>query len=188
MLKEIFRKRTEKANGAHGKIGFGPNHIVVEVRRAKRDEYGNSLHDEFGNVIYEEELEIYENFNVTNNTGLEAAKDRLFNSATEQTVADYLALSEDTGAPAATHTVLTGEITKSGLARALADYSVADCGTGECILSKKFTATASIAAVQKEALFDTSSAGDMYFEATFTAVALESDDQLTAKWDKIKMS
>jgi hypothetical protein len=168
---------------------IGPNRVVIEVRRAKRDPNTRlAIRDEFGNIIYNDQLEIYENHNVTNNTGLEAAKDRLFNTATTQTVAKYIALSESAGAPNATHTVLAAEITLSGLPRAEATYSVAGCGTGQCILSKAFTATASIAAVQLMGLFDTSSAGDMYFEATFTPVALESDDQLTAKWDKITLS
>jgi len=168
---------------------FGPNRVVLEVRRAKRDPITRlAKRDADGNVIFEDDLEIYENHNVTNNTGLLAAKSRLFEPATAQTVADYIALSESTGAPNATHTLITGEITLSGLARALATYSVAGCTDGQCILSKTFTATASIAAVQLMGLLDAASAGDLYFEATFTPVALESDDQLTAKWDKIALS
>jgi len=171
------------------KVGFGPNHVRIEVRRAKRDPNTRlAIRGPNNEILYEEELEIYENHNVTNNTGLEAAKDRLFNTATTQTVAKYIALSESTGAPAATHTVLAAEITLSGLARAEGTYSVVDCGTGQCILSKTFTATATVAAAQLMGLFDAASAGDMYFEATFTPVALESDDQLTAKWDKIALS
>jgi hypothetical protein len=170
-------------------VGFGPNHVKLEVRRAKRDPVSRlAIRDAESRIIYEEELEIYENHNVTNNTGLEAAKDRLFNTATTQTVAKYIALSESVGAPNATHTLLDAEITLSGLARAEATYSVVDCSTGECILSKTFTATATVAAAQIMGLFDAASAGDMYFEATFTPVALESDDQLTAKWDKIALS
>lgn len=174
------------------KMHIGPNKVEITVRRAKRDPVSRvALRDTEGNIIYEEELEVYQNHNVTNNTGLLAAKDRLFNGSTTQTVAQYIALSEDAGAPNATHTLLTGEITLSGLARAVATYSTAGCGDGECILSKTFTATASIAGVRLMGLFDVTGApptGDMYFEATFTPVALESDDQLTAKWDKITLS
>lgn len=176
-------------NSLQPKMHIGPNRIVVTVRRAKRDpRTKETLRDSDGNPIYSNEVEVYENHNLTNNSGLLAAKSRLFEPATGQTVADYIALSESTGAPNATHTLLTAEITLSGLARALATYSVAGCTDGQCILSKTFTATESIAAVQIMGLFDASSAGDMYFEATFTPVALESDDQLTAKWDKIAIS
>lgn len=189
---EIFGKILNRLLGATqpmAHVGFGPNHVRLEVRRAKRDpESRLAIRDAEGRIVYEEELEIYENHNVTNTTGLLAAKDRLFNTATAQTVAKYIGLSESAGAPNATHTLLAAEITLSGLARAEATYSVAACADGECILSKTFTATATVAAAQLMGLFDASSAGDMYFEATFTPVALESDDQLTAKWDKITLS
>ena len=171
------------------KIGFGPNRITIEVRRAKRDPVTNlSLKDEDGNVIYHEETEFQENWNVTCDAGLEAAKDRLFNSATSETVAYYIALSESNDTPAAGDTEVADEITLSGLARAAAVYGVGGCSTGECILSKTFTATESIAGVQLMGLLDAASTGDLYFYATFTTVALESDDQLTAKWDKITLS
>ena len=188
-MKNIFDIFGGARKSQQHQMHIGPNRVVLEVRRAKRDPKTRlALRDEDGNVIYNEEVEVYENHNVTNNTGLEAAKDRLFNTATAQTVAKYIALSESTGAPNATHTLLAAEITLSGLARAEGTYSVVDCSTGQCILSKTFTATATVAAAQLMALFDVASAGDMYFEATFTPVALESDDQLTAKWDKISLS
>lgn len=177
------------------KMGFGPNHIKVEVRRAKRDPITRlAIRDENGNIVYEEDLEIYENHNVTCINGFLNAKDRLFNPATTAPIADYIALSESAVAPSSAHTIMAGlttaEITLSGLAKAVAAYSVAGCSSYECILSKTFTATQSIAAVQLMGLFDATGAntGNLYFEATFTPVALESDDQLTAKWDKITLS
>lgn len=201
----IFREgpKTPKTTSM-GELGFGPNRVVVEVARAKRTDvpmrdkngeiYRNKqgeiiyecLLDEDGNVLYHEELEIYENPNVTCNTGLEAAKDRLFNSGTTETTAHYIAVSESTATPAAGDTDLDGEITENGLERAAAAYS--SDGTGVCDLSKTFTATGSFSTVGLMGLFDAASSGDMYFEATFTAVALESGDQLTAKWDPITMS
>lgn len=185
-IRSIFG-REPKAEGPMGQLGFGPNRVVVEVRRAKRDPITRKcLLDEDGNVLYEEELEVYESHNVTCNTGLEAAKDRLFNTATAQTVAKYIAVSESSATPAAADTDLDAEITQNGLARAAADYTSG--GTGVCDLSNTFTATGSFSTVQLMGLFDVASAGDMYFEATFTAVALESGDQLTAKWDPITLS
>ena len=168
-----------------GKLGFGPNSVVVEVRRAKRDPITREcLFDTEGNVLYEEEIEVLGNKNLTCNAGLEAAKAHLFSTAGN--TAKYIALSEDAGAPNATHTVLAAEITENGLSRALATYS--GDGTGVCDLSKTFTASGSFSTVQLMGLFDAASAGNMYFEATFTAVALESGDQLTAKWDPITLS
>jgi len=170
------------------KMHFGPNRVITEVRRALRDDEGNPLYDEHGDVMYSDRVERFENFNIACSTGLDAAKDRLFNNATTQTIAEYIALTLNTAAPAAASTLLAAEITGSGLARALATYSVAGCTWGECILSKTFTANATVTAVVKMALLDAAAAGDLYFEATIASVSLESADQLTAKWDKITLS
>ena len=172
------------------KMGFGPNSVTVTVRRAKRDPITHeAIIGKDGKVVYLDKVEIYRNWNTTISAGLDAAKDRLFNTATAQTVAKYIALSESTHAPDAGDTALDAEITKNGLERAAASYSVGGCSTGECILSNAFTATGTFTAVQLMGLFDvTGTAGDMYFEATITAVALESGDQLTAQWNKITIS
>ena len=167
-------------------MGFGPNRVTVEVRRALRDDFGKCLRSPDGDVIYSEEIELYKNHNVTCNAGLEAAKDRLFNTATSETVAKYIVLSESNDVPAAAHTLVADEITVNGLERAAADYTSG--GTGVCVLDKTFTATGSFSNVQLMGLLDAASTGDLYFEATFTSVALESGDQLTAKWDTITLS
>ena len=170
------------------KMHFGPNRVITEVRRALRDADGNCILDAAGNVMYSDKIERFENHNVACNAGLDAAKDRLFNTATTQTVADYIALTLNTAAPSAASTTLASEITQSGLTRSQATYSVAACSTGECILSKTFTATAQALLIVKMGLFDASSAGDMYFEATIASVSLETNDQLTASWNKITLS
>jgi len=173
-----------------GRIGIGPNGVEWQIRRAKwvDKERGIPLFDAEGNRLYEEKLEIYKNHNITCNTALSGAKDRLFNSATTAGITNFIVLSEGTGAMAATDTKIEAEITLSGLARATAAYSVGGCATGECILSKTFTATANVAAVVKMGLLDAASAGNLYFEATIVSVSLVTDDQLTAKWDKITLS
>ena len=170
------------------KIGFGPNRVVFEIRRAKRDKFGEVLRDAEGNILYKSKVERHENHNLTNTTCLTYAKDRLFNSATTETIADYIALSCSTTAPSAAHTVLPAEITTGGLARALATYSVSGCATGECILSNEFTATATHTDVQLMGLLDAASAGSLCFEATITPCTLISGDKVTAKWDKITLS
>jgi hypothetical protein len=169
-------------------MSFGPNRIEVVVRRLKRDaKTREPILDRNGKLQYEK-AEVMVNHNVTCTTGLLAAKDRLFNTATAQTVCDYIALSESTHTPVAGDTLVAVEITQSGLARAQGAYSVAGCADGECIVSKTFTATGTFSGVRLMGLLDAASAGDLYFTATFTAVALESGDQLTAKWDKITLS
>lgn len=201
-LKGIFGRDPKAEVGPMGRLGFGPNRVVVEVARAKRtdepmrDEFGEiyrnekgeiiyeCLRDADGNILYHDEIEVLENKNLTCNAGLEAAKAHLFSTAGD--IAKYIALSENAGAPSATHTQLAGEITENGLERAAAAYS--GDGTGVCDLSKTFTASGSFSDVQLMGLFDAASNGNMYFEATFTGVALESGDQLTAKWDPITLS
>lgn len=168
-------------------LGFGPNRVSFEVRRAKRDGNNQSLRDPDGNVLYEEKTEMYKNHNITCNTALSGAKDRLFNSATALAVANYMVLSEGTGAMSATDTQIEAEIVASGLARATAAYSTGT-GAGGCILTKTFVATANVAAVVKLGLLDAAAAGNLYFEATIVGVSMVTDDQLTAKWDNITLS
>lgn len=185
-LSQLLERFGISKSPAGHNIGFGPNRITVEVRRALRDPEGKCLRDLDGNIVYSEDLEIQRNHNVTCNAGLDAAVDRLFNSATTETVANYIALSESNDTPDAAHTLIADEITQSGLARATAAWSSG--ATGVCVLSKTFTATGTFSTVRLMGLLDAASTGDLYFEATFTSVALESGDQLTAKWDTITLS
>ncbi len=185
-------------------MGFGPNRIVFEIRRAKRgdvplldeqgqieyDKTGNmlfeALRDENGNILYYDETEILESNNLSCNAGLEAAKDRLFNSGTSETTAHFIALSCSTDTPLATWTEIPAEITTGGLARAAATYNSG--GTGICDLSKAFTASATHTDVQLIGLLNAAAAGDLYFAGTITPATLISGDQLTAKWDPITLS
>jgi len=89
----------------------------------------------------------------------------------------FIAVTVDTGAPAAGDTVLTGEITTGGLGRAAATTNTYSSPT--TTLAVTFTATATHTAVQKMALFNASSAGTMTHEATITPVTLNSTDTLT---------
>lgn len=166
------------------RLGFGPNRVKIQIARAMRDDSGKCLRDKEGNVLYHDEIEEYENENVTCSMGLEAAKAHLFNTA--GAIAKYIVLSESNDAPDAAHTVVADEITVSGLARAAATYS--GNGTGVCSLAKQFTATGSFSTVQLMGLLDAATTGNLYFEATFTSCALESGDTITASWDTITLS
>jgi hypothetical protein len=172
------------------KMGLGPNYVAFDIRRAKWIDKENNIPmlDAEGKVMYEDEVEHHENHNLTCYTAWSGAKDRLFNSATAAAVANYIALSESTSAPASTDTLLQTEITLSGLARATAAYYTTACGTGECILYKVFTATANVTAVVKMGLLDASSAGNLYFEATIASAGLVTNDTLTCSWNKITVS
>jgi len=95
--------------------------------------------------------------------------------------ANYIAVSDDGGAPADGDTSLTGEITSGGLSRAQASVSHS-AGNNTTELQNTFTATASHTNVQKSALFTAATSGTMVHEATFSAVNLENNDQLQVTW------
>lgn len=95
--------------------------------------------------------------------------------------ANYVAVTVDTGAPAAGDTTLTGEIATGGLARALSTPAHS-AGTNTSTLTITFTASATHTAVQKAGTFNAASAGTMVHENTFTSTNLVSGDQLALTW------
>jgi len=142
------------------------------------------LRDENGDILYHDEVERSEAPNVTCDAGLEAAKVHLFSTAGD--IAKYIALSCNSGSPAAGWTSIPEEITTGGLERAAGTYS--GDGTGVCKLEHQFTASATHIDVQLMGLLDAVAAGNLYFAATITPATLISGDQLTAKWDPITLS
>lgn len=111
----------------------------------------------------------HEGYNLLTNTGKDWIEQQLSGSVNASQCAKYIALSSDTGTPQATDTVLTGEITSGGLARAAGTYT--STGVGQWKVEKQFTATATHTAVQKSGLFNIGTKGDpndvMVFENTF---------------------
>ena len=93
---------------------------------------------------------------------------------------NWIALSNDATAPAATDTTLTSEIALNGLSRAQATYAHTANAT-TYTLAKTFTATGTQAS-QKTAIFTASSSGTMCFENTFTQVTVNNTDTLTITW------
>ena len=94
----------------------------------------------------------------------------------------YMALTENASAAAAANTVLTGEITTGGLARALCTYAHTD-DAATLTLQKAFSVTASFPAVHRMGLFTASNVtagGIMVFESVLNADAnVISGDTLT---------
>jgi hypothetical protein len=93
---------------------------------------------------------------------------------------NYIAVSNDATAPAATDTVLAGEITTNGLARAQGNVTLPTGAGVSTTVSFTFTYTgASAQGVQKTALFTAISGGVMNHEIAFTQRTLNQNDQLT---------
>jgi hypothetical protein len=129
-----------------------------------------------GNEIYH-----YEDHNLITNAGLDFISSQIGSTSTGANGANYIALSSDSTAPAATDTTLTGEISGSSLDRAQGTYSHT-AGTNTFTVQKVFTASGTVSAIQKTGLFTASSAGTMMAENTFSSVNLISGDQLTVTW------
>lgn len=106
-------------------------------------------------------------------------------SGSRAAVADYIALTANTTAPAAGDTALTGEITTGGggLVRAAATYAHTN-GTATLTLTKTFTANGSDSlpvTVGKVGIFNASSGGALVWETLLgtTATLSASGDALT---------
>lgn len=123
----------------------------------------------------------HENHNLITNEGKDFISAQVGSTSPGSNGANYIALSDDTTAPAATDTILTGELSGNGLDRAQGTYSHT-AGTNTFTVSNTFTASAAVNGVQKTGLFTASSSGTMMAENTFSSVNLISGDQLTITW------
>jgi len=120
--------------------------------------------------------------NLLTNSGRDFIHAQSYTNASAGTQgANYVAVTVDTGAPAAGDTTLTGEISTGGLARAVSTPAHTT-GTNTSTLTITFTASATHTAVQKAGTFNASSAGTMVHENTFTSTNLVSGDQLALTW------
>jgi hypothetical protein len=128
-------------------------------------------------------LEIYhhEDHNIITDAGKDFASAQLGSTSTSSNGANYVALSSDSGAPDASDTALTGEISSSGLDRAQGTYSHT-AGTNTFIVENAFTATGSVSNIQKAGLFTAATGGTLLAENTFSSVDLISSDMLTITW------
>lgn len=130
-----------------------------------------------GSVFYHY---VSEPFDLRTNAGADWQAQVMATTGAQPAACNYIALSNDATAPAATDTALTGEITTGGLARAQGTFSHT-AGTTSYTVSKTFTATATVSA-QKAGMFNAATGGTMCFENTFSAVTLNNGDTLTITW------
>ena len=131
----------------------------------------------------DEKILCYKKRNLLTNAGRDKAHAQIYTNTTAGARgAGFIAVTVDVAAPADADTVLTGEITTGGLARADASTKTHPVGTNSTTISHTFTASATHTNVQKAALFDAAAVGTMYHENTFTATTLISSDTLTVTW------
>ncbi|MGH9878456.1 MAG: hypothetical protein ACRD5H_12535, partial [Nitrososphaerales archaeon] len=138
-------------------------HVVVSVMRQ-------------GNEVYR-----FEDHNLITNAGKDFISAQIGSTSAASNGANYIALSSDSTAPAATDTSLAGEISGNGLDRAQGTYSHTP-GTDTYTVQRAFTATGAVSNIQKTGLFTAPFGGTMMAENTFSSVSLISGDQLTVTW------
>jgi len=93
---------------------------------------------------------------------------------------NYIALTNDSGSPAAGDTTLAAELSGNGLTRAQGTVTLPTGSGNQTTIARTFTFTPGASqAVQKTALFDDPSAGRMIHEIQFTQRTLLTNDTLT---------
>jgi hypothetical protein len=132
-------------------------------------------------VRQDNEIYHFEDHNLITNAGLDFISAQIGSTSTGANGANYIALSSDSTAPAATDTTLTGEISGNGLDRSQGTYSHT-AGTNTFTIQEVLTASGTVNAIQKTGLFTASSGGTMMSENTFSSVNVISGDQLTVTW------
>lgn len=155
-----------------------PQGILEEILAGKRPNYVDIIvRDAQGNIKQQGRSV---NLRVDSGTDWQAAV--MGNTGAQPAAADYIALTTNTGAPAAGDTTLTGEIASGGLSRAQGTYSHTASATSYKI-SHTFTATSAHTAVHKAGMFNAASSGTMAFETVLSSdVTLAINDTLTIEW------
>lgn len=92
----------------------------------------------------------------------------------------YIGLSDDATAPGASDTTLTAELSGNGLTRTQGSVTLPVGAGTTTTVSNQFTYTGGpLQGVQKTALFDASSGGNMAHELLFTQRVLATNDTIT---------
>ena len=122
--------------------------------------------------------------NLLMNIGAEYVEDGLTNSTyiSVEGKPEFISLSCNATAVAATDTIILEEIAAGGLERALG--TITDNANGNWSVAKEFTATATHTDVQKTGLNWKAGATDncLLAQNTFTATTLISGDKITVTW------
>ncbi len=165
------------ATGADGGVAVPSGEQALPLKENHTPRVPNLVHvvarHPNGTVFYD-----YISHNLRTNAGVNWQYNQM--AGTTAAVCTYIALSNDSGAPAATDTAVASEITTNGLARIAAAVSHTANATSYT-LANTFTATGTQSA-QKAGLLNAASAGTLCFENTFTQVTLASGDTLTVTW------
>lgn len=150
--------------------------ISEKIRSLKPNEL-HVVHRRGGKVLNEQVAT-----NLRTNAGADFQAQQM--GGTPGAAANRIALTEDGTAPAATDTVLTGEITGDGLERSVATFAHAGGGATSYTLTHTFTKSGGASVtIRKAGCFDAAAAGNMVFETLFGDPAtMVTGDELTVTW------
>jgi len=150
-------------------------------------EIGATIHG-FVTVIknkgkWNEEIICKDNENLQTTDGRDEFHQTMYIDTTAtQTGFNFIAATTDATAPAIGDTVLAGEITTGGLARALATTRTHTDDTNVSTISITFTPTTTHTNIQKSGLFDLVTGGVLSHENIFPPVIILLNDTLTITW------
>jgi hypothetical protein len=150
--------------------------VQIHVERAY------DFDEKTGLFMRRQEEDDVEAFNLITDAGRVRLHTFCYDTASRTNGLNYVALSNDSGAPAAGDTALATELTADGLARAQGTVTLATGSGNQTTIQKIFTYLGATQAVQKTALFDAAGppvAGVMAHEILFTQRTLFTNDTLT---------
>jgi hypothetical protein len=149
-------------------------HVLVHVERAYK------FDKERGIWLYRQEDEDVEAWNLITNTGRVQIHTQVYGTTGLLTNGfNYIALTNDATAPAATDTVLASEITTNGLQRVQGVVTLPTGSGTMTTVANTFTYTGGGSqGVQKTALFTAISSGVMCHEIAFTQRTLFTSDTI----------
>lgn len=157
------RSPAELQEGKFTAIGYS-SAVCKEVIRAdgKKEDLGcrHNLFTNYGKNITRDLLGTYSNLAAVN----------------------YIALANNTSAPAATDVSLSGEYTACGVSRAAATYNTQAASHGNWSMSKVFTSTCDSVVVVETGLYNSSSGNTLFAETGFTNATLQTNDQINITW------
>lgn len=101
--------------------------------------------------------------------------------------ADWMAVSNDAGAPSASDTSLTSELSTNGFDRDNSAYAHTG-GTGVLTLTSSWTATGTVTGIHKMGLFTANAAGTLVYTTAFSTDADVTADDTLQVTDTITLS
>jgi hypothetical protein len=154
--------------------------MLARARVLVHQERRHAFDENTGLWLYKQVGEDEEIWNLITNTGRVQLHTQVYGITGLLTNGfNYIALTNDAAAPAATDTVLASELVGSGLTRVQGLVTLPSGAGTQTTVANTFTYTGVSQAVQKTALFTAVSGGVMNHEISFTQRTLFTNDTLT---------